>query len=413
MKRLKTTQRPWLFMMAGLIMAYSRADTTAELRAKADAVIIKELTDNVSAAKEAGAVFAAANRLAAEQDNRGAIFYFVKGLELSPWDMSQQLNYAKVLLTTGKEAEAKTVARLVYKTTEQDDVLQESAQIAGLAMPDMPAPFIALPEAYQNPKAICLVKIGPVSDWIIQRAAQALAEKLGAPMFIYPEVLALPLPTRSAYDRWAKNLKNDISWQHPFVVRQMKLLKIQSRADATADQTLDLLAILSKAQGQEITRERLEEIKNEAKENDAQWDAALLLKLLADKVPLRADIVYVGVTGVDMYTDDNNYVFGQAQVGNGFCVISYKRYRADFNREHDNQARLLERVHKQLLSSVGFALGVPRPTDPRSARSYPNSLEEHDRKALWLDAACIQGFEAALGYALPEKTKEESRKGQL
>jgi len=78
--------------------------------------------------------------------------------------------------------------------------------------------------------------------------------------------------------------------------------------------------------------------------------------------------------------------------------------------ERESKKRLLERIHKQLLSSVGLALGVQRPTDPRSARSYPNSLDDHDSKGTWLSPECIKGFEKALGRPLPERTKKESNK---
>ena len=119
--------------------------------------------------------------------------------------------------------------------------------------------------------------------------------------------------------------------------------------------------------------------------------------------------MYVGIVSVDIYGNDNNYLYGLAKTGSSCCLISYRRYTAWFNEEKEKQERLLERIHKQLLSSIGFALGVPRPTDPRSARSYPNSLTDHDAKGTWLSPQCIEGFEKALGQPLPERTKKETR----
>ena len=72
-------------------------------------------------------------------------------------------------------------------------------------------------------------------------------------------------------------------------------------------------------------------------------------------------VVYIGITEADIYGNNNNYLFGVARTGDS-GLISYARYRAWFHRG-ENQSRLLDRIHKQLLSSVGFALGVPRPTD--------------------------------------------------
>jgi predicted Zn-dependent protease len=388
--------------------AVDNVDWLEMLIEEADVVIHKAKTDNVSAATEVETVFEAASRLSREGQYQDSEHYFVKGLQLSPWDMDSQLEYAKVLSAMGNSEKAKSVARLVLQTSERQKTLEESARLVGKTLPHH---IQILPQELNEDKVICFVRIGPVEDWIIQESGKQLSEKLGTAVYIHPK--QIPLPQGSTYERWSNALKEDIAWGHPYVIQQMKDIGIKSRDDATTDQTVELLARLYTAIGGDDPRGLFKEIKEQMKQRNEQWDAGRLLKTLMRTCPADSKIAYVGVTASDIYSDDTNFIFGIARTGSNFCVYSYHRYTASFNSERENQKRLLERIHKQLLSSVGFALGVGRPTDPRSARSYPNSLGDHDSKGTWLSLECIEGFEKALGHPLPERTKEESNKALL
>ena len=385
--------------------APDRAASTTDLIAAANAVLERARTDNVAAAKDAGAVFAAASRLSEEGSLAQAEQYYSMGLQLAPWEMDEQIDYASTLLAAGKADQARAVARMVLATAERQAQLDASAKIAGAAAP---APLPPLPAGPLSEKGICLVALGPVDDWLLQKSGRELSEKLGAPVFVHSARLELPEPHRSFYQKWSENLKNDVVWDHPFVRRQMEELKIESRETATAEQTTELLVRLLTAQGEKDARARIDEVARQVKERDRQWDAEQLLAMLERELPRRDDVALVGFTGADIYGNDNNFLFALARNGRHCCVVSYRRFTAEFNADRSNQKRLLERVHKQLLTSVGFALGVPRPTDPRSARSYPNNLQDHDAKGTWLAPECVAGFERALGHPLPEKTRQES-----
>ena len=112
-----------------------------------------------------------------------------------------------------------------------------------------------------------------------------------------------------------------------------------------------------------------------------QYDADLLQDLLGTNFSLgeRHGVRgYLGITEVDIYARDYNYLFGWA--GKGYGVISYRRFTARFDREAPNRPRLLRRTLKQGISSSFFILGIPRCKTPDCARAYPGNLEEHDRK---------------------------------
>lgn len=379
--------------------------TTEELTEIADRILDKARGDNIAAAKEVEVVFQAAEKLRKESEFKKARLYFEKGLELSPWNMDAQLSFAKTLLQLNETEKAKQSANLVLRTSERELLLKEAARITGV---EFPVELQRLPDKRFEKTVICFVPIGPVQDWIITKAGHRLGDTLGVEVYQYAETLLLPEPHRSYFKRWTENLKKDITWEHPWVIEQMKDIGISDVESADTNQVLELLARIEVVQGGEDPRPRFQDMICSAKERDQQWDAAVLIDDLTQQIRRKRGVLYVGVTEADMFTNNNNYLFGLARTGGGVALISYCRYQAWFHRERENQNRLLDRVHKQLLSSSGFALGIPRPKDPRSARSYPNGLNDHDLKGTWLAPECIAGFEEFFGHALPEKTKQAS-----
>lgn len=108
----------------------------------------------------------------------------------------------------------------------------------------------------------------------------------------------------------------------------------------------------------------------------------------------RKKVGYLGVTSLDIYAKDYNFLFGWASPSGG--IMSYHRFKADFNDEIPNKERLVKRTIMQSLSSAGYIFGVERCTAPTCARAYPHSLAEHDAKDAKLCPACRNGFKKAL-----------------
>lgn len=390
------------------VVAYSSESslTTDEIVASADVVVERISVSNVQAAKEVDTIFLAANRLVDEGEPEKASRYFEAGLQLSPWNMAQQMKFAEVLSVLGEPQRAAAVARLVAQTTETASLLHRSQKLAGIPIPDSVA---LLPEGAFEQPVIVLVRVGDVAQWILQQAGQRLQDTLGTPVYILEEVVQLPPYHRSYFQRWSEQLKDNIVWDHPYIQWQMRDLSIASRETATLDETLELLARISVAQGEDDPRASFPELKRQVQAQDQQWDAKQLWGAVRQIAQGRENAIFLGITQADIYTDDNNFVFGLADIGAGYAIVSTRRFEAQFNGERENQQRFLDRLHKQLLSSVGFAFGIARPTDPRSARSYPNGLADHDLKGTWLSREDLEAFEEVLGYKLPQATWDASK----
>jgi predicted Zn-dependent protease len=380
--------------------------TTDQIVASADAVLKRISVNNVQAAKEADAIFLAANRLVEDGEPEKSIRYFEAGLQLSPWDMAQQMNYAEALGVLGEPQRAAGVARLVAQTTETASLLHRSQKLAGIPTANSVA---LLPEGPFEHPVIVLVRVGDVAQWILQQAGQRLQDTLGTPVYVLEEVVQLPPYHRSYFQRWSEQIKDNIVWDHPYIKWQMRDLSIASRETATLDETLELLARISVAQGEDDPRASFPELKRQIQAQDQQWDAKQLWGAVQQIAQERENAIFLGITQADIYTDDNNFVFGLADIGAGYAIVSTRRFEAQFNGERENQQRFLDRLHKQLLSSVGFAFGIARPTDPRSARSYPNGLADHDLKGTWLSREDLEAFEEVLGHKLPQATWDASK----
>jgi archaemetzincin len=83
----------------------------------------------------------------------------------------------------------------------------------------------------------------------------------------------------------------------------------------------------------------------------------------------------LGVTEVDLYTPDLNFVFGQAQLPGKAAVIS-------LNRLHTNDHSLFRsRMVKEAVHELGHTLGLRHCPDIHCVMHFSNSLMDTDIKA--------------------------------
>ena len=92
----------------------------------------------------------------------------------------------------------------------------------------------------------------------------------------------------------------------------------------------------------------------------------------------------VGLTHEDLYAEGANFNVGSAHRGKRTGVVSNHRFGAP------GDAKLRSRVLKQLLSTVGLVLGVPRCEEPRRAR-----VPQHHRGARRQTRAAVRHLRGA------------------
>ena len=380
--------------------AASSQPELSDLIQAADGVISDP--DGVRAGKNAGKIFLAAHALEAVPDFPKALRYFHSGLQLSPWNLQEQLAYAELLSKNGRRPEASEIARMVNGRAENDAVCNQARRLLGLDPVIKAEASSTLPD---HGPFICLVQVGEVNQVALTASIKKLHETLGVPILLVEKTVPLRKAHRSAFDRWVRQtLCKGVNWETAVMKRYLADQHKRTPEDLSADQVIGIVRTALSAEGRKTELDGLEESVAFYRAHDQQWDAALMLQDLAPftaSLPRSGKVVMIGITEADLYSGTSNYLFGSAVVGGMAGTVSYSRYRADFFGEPPDLTRLTSRMHKQLLSSIGNALGVPRPTDPTSARSYPASLPEHDAKSEYMSEACIAGFEGALGIKLP------------
>lgn len=102
----------------------------------------------------------------------------------------------------------------------------------------------------------------------------------------------------------------------------------------------------------------------------------------------RADCHLLGITAVDLYIPILKYVFGEAQLGGPYAVISFHRLRQEFYGLEQNSALLTERLLKECLHELGHTLDLRHCEDYRCAMASAHAVEWIDLREAAFCADC-------------------------
>ena len=392
-----------VFSLPLLILAQEGADSITELKNRADEVVADSVTDFITAAKSSSDVFAAAHAFEKSGNSAQSLSYFESGLRLAPWNLEEQLAYAKLKKQNGSEDEAISIARMVLNRTESDDLAMKAVKFLG--QKDIPRP--PLWDGKKRDGAwLCFVKIGKVNEVMLHDTLHRIEDTLGLKSLLANEVIALPRAGRSALSRFvSKELIPRVRWSHPFAEAMLESLGVRNPEAVEPRQLVEVMIKAFRSQRMDREADDLQQQLKFYLKCDQQWKSDTMLSIVrgwADSQPELNGAIVIGITEGDLYEDNVNYLFGIALTGGPRAVASTSRFRADLAGEPPDRKRLVARLHRQLLSSIGFCLNVPRATDPTSARSYPASVAEQDAKSEFMSEACITGFAKALGQKLPQ-----------
>ena len=370
----------------------------AEVLAEADRVWrIAEQGDAIEAGRRSEGVVRAAEALrengrlpeAREQYRRAAL--------LRPWDFGMKLRQAELLAQAGDAPAAREVAEQVIRYVETDREIAACVALGARASEEA-LPGLDSIATMPGETVLALVATPETDRWLLTRVGRALEARLGIRVAVAPVPFATSLWDRTGRHQVANELRRTLPWEDP----RMGMLRLNGERfqpeSLTDDQVIELMRSLLK---REANGKGLEALAARVAEADKirQWDAGILLQRLRKEYPRPAagEVVHLALVAVDLFVGSANFVYGNAASEGGYAVVSSHRFSAAATGEPASSERLAARTIKQALSSVGFALGVPRCADPTCARCLPRSLAEHDAKGSSLCPACRAGLDKALG----------------
>ncbi|MHC4351359.1 MAG: DUF6263 family protein [Planctomycetota bacterium] len=371
-----------------------KENSLEELIAQADKVL-EEI--NVSARADIDVVLELVDRLIEADQFEDAEIYVTRALELYPWNLKYQMIYGELLAKSGKREEAREKATLVLRHSETDELSERARK---LLHEDSLPEFEKISVLPGTNHCIVLVPLQGCDKWLIVRIKEELSIRLGIPVYIQTTDPRVRFPGFSrdrrslTIDKMRQRLIEKID--HPDTVEAIKELNLSREDLDDEDKFLKLAKYLLESVDARAAEE-LEALLEYSRGMDPQWDADQLREVLLRAIMpyRRMNVAYLGVTSVDIYARDYNFLFGWA--GRLCGVMSYHRFTADFNDDIPDQERLVKRSVMQSLSAVGLIYGLKRCTDPTCARAYPHSLAEHDAKKGTLCPECKNKFRKKFG----------------
>jgi len=294
----------------------------------------------------------------------------------------------KLALNARDPTIARAAATAVYDNSEDPELAAKAARYLGRSVPDIAA-LPALGKHASDGLHVVLIALPPCDVRLLADAA-ALYEKITG-----IAVTVLRLSEHWEFD-WSGRIPDQRLIQQ--VIIQKRGPNVSFNGWTRDRYKTELLNTVTASDA--LTKFNTEQFVEKLDARPDQYDAGMYVMRLAgilDKYRLTDDhVIYVGVTGADLFAGDTNFIFGTgtSSLKGATSIVSYYRMTTNSTGErYESRKRLTERLAKQMVPSTFSTLGIARPADPTDPYSYADSVARVDEKTLTLSEPTKQALD--------------------
>ncbi len=296
-------------------------------------------------------------------------------LRTSPYNYSAHLDLSEI---TTDRSEARESLKIVFENAEDVELINRAAH--GLSKKEKGYDSIPRLGKGETGLQLNLIPLTPCNMWLLDEAAKIYEEITGVPTKVrrLPEAWGPGGPTRIAYQRAIEEVlvglkKKNIDFTGWTKDRYIGELRESVREEDALSryQVRDLIDRVNEEPGQHLGDSLL-------------WRFSRVLEKYRSG---DERTMYVGITEVNIYSGDSNYVFSVHTTGElpGAGILSYYMMLGEtLSAEYQSRRRLTERIAKELVPVSLNQLGIPRSTDPTCPYSYSSGVLRLDQKTLIL-----------------------------
>jgi archaemetzincin len=128
-------------------------------------------------------------------------------------------------------------------------------------------------------------------------------------------------------------------------------------------------------------------------ERRRQYSSSQILQKIHSFLKAKRQDKVLAIADVDLYVERLNFVFGEAELGGHFAIISLARLRQSFYGLPENKTLFMERAVKEAVHELGHVYGLEHCPDSSCVMHFSNSLMDTDRKRSSFCSRCRQKLE--------------------
>lgn len=296
-------------------------------------------------------------------------------LATSPFNYQAHLDLFE---KTKDQETSKNSANIIFKNAEDAILINKAANYLGINAKTLKS--IPILDRKETGLQLILIPLAPCNPWLLKESAKT-----------YEKITGMPVKIRRLKEKWNLERPNRIFGQR--TAQSILVKHKKASTDFTNwNKKKYITELLNAAESEEpLSKYYIQEFVKKVENRPGQYSVDPYLDWFSKTLEkYRSDddrTMYVGITEINIYSGDNNYIFSlhTSRKESQASILSYHMMLAKtLSEEFESRKRLTERIAKELNPASLKSLRIPRSTDPSCPYSYSTGIARLDQKTLIL-----------------------------